>query len=171
MIRYISIGTLAAALWLSTSLLTWVDVRDFHSDDSALVGTLIGSELNPLTSLVPLIVVLVSLIARYRALSRSMSAIAALITVLVAVSILLTDWSAASAVVELVSSSTGLATAAGFGVAVKAGYWVYLGLAAVTALIFAVAVFQPGRTAQTLNSTGKAQINTDPENLWDEQSN
>lgn len=100
-----------------------------------------------------------------------MSAIAALITVLVAVSILLTDWSAASAVVELVSSSTGLATAAGFGVAVKAGYWVYLGLAALTALVFAVAVFQPGRTAQPVNSTETAQINTDPENLWDEQSN
>jgi len=171
MIRFISIGTLAAALWLSTSLLTWVDVRDFHSDDSALIGTLIGSELNPLTSLVPLIVVLVSLIARYRALSRSMSAIASLITVAAVVVMLTTDWSDASAVVELISSTTGLATVAGFGVVVKAGYWVYVVLAAVTALIFAVAVFQPGRNAQTGKSTETAEINTDPENLWDEQSN
>jgi len=171
MIRFISIGTLAAALWLSTSLLTWVDVRDFHSDDSTLIGTLIGSELNPLTSLVPLIVVLVSLIARYRALSRSMSAIASLIAVSAGVVMLLTNWSDSSAVVELISSTTGLATAAGFGVVVKAGYWVYVGLAAVTALIFAVAVFQPGRKTQTVKSTETAEINTDPENLWDEQSN
>ena len=92
MIRLISLGTLVAALWLSTSLLAWVDVRDFHSDQSTLIGTLIGSELNPLTSLVPLIVLLVSLIARYRLLSRSMAAIASVISGVVIVVLLLTSW-------------------------------------------------------------------------------
>uniref|UniRef100_UPI0040485D04 hypothetical protein n=1 Tax=Aquiluna sp. TaxID=2053504 RepID=UPI0040485D04 len=126
MIRLISLGTLVAALWLSTSLLAWVDVRDFHSDQSTLIGTLIGSELNPLTSLVPLIVLLVSLIARYRLLSRSMAAIASVISGVVIVVLLLTSWSDASAVIELISSSTGLATAAGFGVVIRFGYWVYV---------------------------------------------
>ena len=136
MIRLISLGTLVAALWLSTSLLAWVDVRDFHSDQSTLIGTLIGSELNPLTSLVPLIVLLVSLIARYRLLSRSMAAIASVISGVVIVVLLLTSWSDASAVIELISSSTGLATAAGFGVVIRFGYWVYVLMAVVTAVIF-----------------------------------
>ena len=169
MIKLISIGTLVAALWLSTSLLAWVDVRDFHSDESTLIGTLIGSELNPLTSLVPLIVILVSLIARYRLLSRSMAAIASVISGAVIGVLFLTSWSDASAVVELISSSTGLATAAGFGVVVKFGYWVYVTMAGVTALIFALAVFQPGRSQKPEQSSPSAETSSDPQNLWDEQ--
>ena len=169
MIRLISLGTLVAALWLSTSLLAWVDVRDFHSDQSTLIGTLIGSELNPLTSLVPLIVLLVSLIARYRLLSRSMAAIASVISGVVIVVLLLTSWSDASAVIELISSSTGLATAAGFGVVIRFGYWVYVLMAVVTAVIFALAVFQPGRSTKPERSSASAAINSDPQNLWDEQ--
>lgn len=169
MIRFISVGTLVAAVWLSTSLLAWVDVRDFHSDDSALIGTLIGSELNPLTTLVPLIVILVSLIARYRLLSRSMAAIACVISGAVIVALLLTSWSDASAVIELISNSTGLATAAGFGVVVKIGYWVYLGMAGVTAVIFALAVLQRGRSKQPEKSGTRPETNEDPRNLWDEQ--
>jgi hypothetical protein len=169
MIRLISLGTLVAALWLSTSLLAWVDVRDFHSDQSTLIGTLIGSELNPLTSLVPLIVLLVSLIARYRLLSRSMAAIASVISGVVIVVLLLTSWSDASAVIELISSSTGLATAAGFGVVIRFGYWVYVLMAVVTTVIFALAVFQPGRSTKPEQSSASAAINSDPQNLWDEQ--
>ena len=169
MIRLISLGTLVAALWLSTSLLAWVDVRDFHSDQSTLIGTLIGSELNPLTSLVPLIVLLVSLIARYRLLSRSMAAIASVISGVVIVVLLLTSWSDASAVIELISSSTGLATAAGFGVVIRFGYWVYVLMAVVTAVIFALAVFQPGRSTKPEQSSTSAAINSYPQNLWDEQ--
>ncbi|MEZ7904498.1 MAG: hypothetical protein QMB74_03325 [Aquiluna sp.] len=169
MIRLISVGTLVAAVWLSTSLLAWVDVRDFHSDESALIGTLIGSELNPLTSLVPLIVLLISLIARYRLLSRTMAAIASIISGFVIVVMSLTSWSDASAVIELISSTTGLATAAGFGVVVKIGYWVYLTMAGVTGLIFALAVFQPGRSKLPDKSSTVSETNADPENLWDEQ--
>jgi hypothetical protein len=169
MIRLISVGTLVAALWLSTSLLSWVDVRDFHSDESTLIGTLIGSELNPLTSLVPLIVILVSLIARYRLLSRSMAAIASVISIAVIVVLLLTSWSDASAVIELISSTTGLATATGFGVVVKFGYWVYIAMAGTTALIFTLAVFQPGRSENPEQSSAPAEISSDPQNLWDEQ--
>ena len=169
MIKLISIGTLVAALWLSTSLLSWVDVRDFHSDESTLIGTLIGSELNPLTSLVPLIVILVSLIARYRLLSRSMAAIASVLSGAVIGVLLLTSWSDASAVVELISSATGLATAAGFGVVVKFGYWVYIAMAGVTGIIFALAVFQPGRSKKPEQSIASTETNSDPQNLWDEQ--
>ena len=169
MIRLISVGTLVAAVWLSSSLLAWVDVRDFHSDESALIGTLIGSELNPLTSLVPLIVLLISLIARYRLLSRTMAAIASIISGSTIVVMSLTSWSDASAVIELISSTTGLATAAGFGVVVKIGYWVYLTMAGVTGLIFALAVFQPGRSGLSDRSSTVTDTNADPENLWDEQ--
>ena len=169
MIRLISLGTLVAALWLSTSLLAWVDVRDFHSDESTLIGTLIGSELNPLTSLLPLIVILVSLIARYRLLSRSMAAIASVISGAVIGVLFLTSWSDASAVVELISSATGLATAAGFGVVVKFGYWVYIAMAAVTGIVFALAVSQPGRSKKPEQSVASAETNSDPQNLWDEQ--
>ena len=169
MIKLISIGTLVSALWLSTSLLTWVDVRDFHSDESTLIGTLIGSELNPLTSLLPLIVILVSLIARYRLLSRSMAAIASVISGAVIGVLFLTSWSDASAVVELISSATGLATAAGFGVVVKFGYWVYIAMAAVTGIVFALAVSQPGRSKKPEQSVASAETNSDPQNLWDEQ--
>jgi hypothetical protein len=169
MIRLISVGTLVAAVWLSSSLLAWVDVRDFHSDESALIGTLIGSELNPLTSLVPLIVLLISLIARYRLLSRTMAAIASIISGSTIVVMSLTSWSDASAVIELISSTTGLATAAGFGVVVKIGYWVYLTMAGVTGLIFALAVFQPERSGLSDRSSTVTDTNDDPENLWDEQ--
>ena len=169
MIRLISVGTLVAAVWLSTSLLAWVDIRDFHSDESTLIGTLTGSELNPLTSLVPLIVLLISLIARYRLLSRSMAAIASVISGTVIVVLLLTSWSDASAVIELISSTTGLATAAGFGVVVRIGYWVYLAMAGVTGLIFALAVFQPGRSRQPEQSSASTETSADPQNLWDEQ--
>jgi hypothetical protein len=153
MIRLISVGTLVAAVWLSTSLLAWVDVRDFHSDESALIGTLIGSELNP----------------RYRLLSRTMAAIASIISGFVIVVMSLTSWSDASAVIELISSTTGLATAAGFGVVVKIGYWVYLTMAGITGLIFALAVFQPGRSKLPDKSSTVSETNADPENLWDEQ--
>jgi hypothetical protein len=169
MIKLISLGTFVAALWLSTSLLAWIDVRDFHSDESTLIGTLIGSELNPLTSLVPLIVLLVSLIARYRLLSRSMAALASVMSGAVIVVLLLTSWSDASAVLELISSSTGLATAAGFGVVIRFGYWVYVLMAGVAAIIFALAVFQPGRSTKPEQSDTTAEINSDPQNLWDEQ--
>jgi hypothetical protein len=169
MIRLISVGTLVAAAWLSTSLLAWVDVRDFHSEGSTLIGTLIGSELNPLTSLVPLIVLLISLIARYRLLSRSMAAIACVISGAVIVVMLLTSWSDASAVIELISSTTGLATATGFGVVIKIGYWIYLTMAGITGVIFALAVFQPGRSKQPYKSNPLTETNTDSRNLWDEQ--
>jgi hypothetical protein len=169
MIRLISVGTLVAAVWLSTSLLAWVDVRDFHSDESALIGTLIGSELNPLTSLVPLIVLLVSLIARYRLLSRSMAVIASVISGAVIAVLLLTNWSDASAVIELISSSTGLATAAGFGVVIRFGYWIYVAMAGLTTLVFALAVFQPGRSRKPEQLGSSAETSPDPQNLWDEQ--
>lgn len=169
MIRLISVGTLVAAAWLSTSLLAWVDVRDFHSDDSALIGTLIGSELNPLTSLVPLIVLLISLIARYRLLSRSMAAIASIVSGTVITALFFNNWSDSNAVIELISSTTGLATTAGFGVVVKLGYWVYIAMAGITGLVFVLAVFQPGRSIKPEQSSASAETNLDPQSLWDEQ--
>jgi hypothetical protein len=171
MIRFISIGTLLTAVWLASSLLTWVDVRDYHSDDSALIGTLIGSELNPLTGLVPLIVLLISMIARYRALSRAMAGMASMIAVAVVIVILLANWSDSNAVLELISSATGLATSSGFGVVVKSGYWIYLGLAIITAVIFAIATFLPGREQPAGRNVETVYIKAEHENLWDEQSN
>ena len=56
-----------------------------------------------------------------------------------------------------------------FGVVIRFGYWVYVLMAVVTAVIFALAVFQPGRSTKPEQSSASAAINSDPQNLWDEQ--
>lgn len=158
-----SLGILAlshAAVWVLVNV-GWVTVGS---------ESLTGAQLNTTLNLLPAISLIMVFISAYKKLQRTLWISAGVITAIVALVALTSDFSSSPAVVLIFESLTGIqgATAADAGLTVSAGFVVYLTAAVslLTLVISVAAAFAGGKRAAI-----SAKENTqDNRSLWDEQS-
>lgn len=169
MSRFLGLTSLVSALWWLTVLFPWASVRDQHSITDGLIGTLTGSEIGPVWSLFPAIVLLMTVIARYRSLSRLMAIVAGLSALAALIMLLGTNLVESGSVQSLVANSTGIASTSTVQLTLQFGYFGYIVMNVVTVLVLVATVFRR-RAKQTTRSV-KPEESSDSTSLWDEQGN
>ena len=169
MTRYLNLATISAAVWWVTVLLGWVDVFDQHSSDDGFLGRLAGTELSAIWGLLPAIVLLMTVMARYRSLRLVMPAAASLVSIAALIISFSEDFGDSGAIENLIATSTGILGAAGVQASLLFGFYAYQIMSAVTFLALLFGLFARGK-----NSPAGSRVRDESEdspNLWDEQSN
>lgn len=157
-----SLGTLAlvnALLWVLVNV-GWLNVGSEQ---------LTGSQLNNIFNLLPAISLLMLFISAYKRFQRSLWIGSGLVSSLVAVVILTSDFAKSPAVVEILEGLTGIqnATPADAGLIITAGPMVWASLV-VSFVTLVLSLFMAARPPQH-QVVEKEQKIEDNRSLWDEQ--
>lgn len=164
--RYLNIATLLAAVWWSTILFEWAEISDPHSAGVSL--TLTGSELSQTLTLMPAIVILVAMIARYRKIPNQIMFFAALVGFGAAYLAFTLNAAATPAAVEGLENLTGIAGVIG-AQSLTLGPLSYSLLAIVVAGMSVMsALSAPGEKESRPRSDNEDP--SDPRSIWDSQS-
>lgn len=164
--RYLNIATLLAAAWWSTILFEWAEISDPHSEGVSIMLT--GSELSQTLTLMPAIVILVAMIARYRKIPNQIMFFAALVGFGAAYLAFTLNAAATPAAVQGLENLTGIAGVVG-GQSLTFGPLTYSLLAIVVAGVSVLAALSaPGEREVRPKSEGEDP--SDPRSIWDSQS-
>ena len=164
--RYLNVATLLAAIWWSTVLVAWAEVSDPHSSGVSI--TLSGSELSQTLTLMPAIVILVSMIARYRKIPNQIMFFAALVAFGAAYIAFTLNAAATPAAVEGLENLTGIAGVIGVQ-SLTLGPLSYSLLAVLVAGVSVMsALTSPEERVR--EATNDGQDPSDPRSIWDSQS-
>lgn len=157
-----SLGALAlvnALLWVLVNV-GWLSVGSEQ---------LTGSQLNNIFNLLPAIALLMIFISAYKRFQRSLWVGSGVVSGLVAVVVVTSDFAKSPAVIEILEGLTGIqnATPADAGLILTAGPMVWVS-ALVSVLAFALSLFMAARPPQQ-QAVQKEQKIEDNRSLWDEQ--
>ena len=164
--RYLNLVTLIAGLWWSSVLFSWSDISDAHTDGISFELT--GAEISQTLVLTPAIVILVSLIARYRKIPRQIMIFAAVVAGWSGYLAVNLNPAASPAAIAELEKLTGVASTVGIAQNSIAPV-IYMTLALlVTAFSLIVAFRKPGEKISA--SLPSNEEPTDPKSLWDSQN-
>lgn len=164
--RYLNLVTLLAGVWWSTVLFSWSVVSDAHSDGISFELT--GAEISQTLVLTPAIVILVSLIARYRKIPKQIMLFAALVAGWSAYLAVNLNPAASPAAVAELEKLTGVASTVGIAQNSIVPV-IYLVLAVLITVLSLVVAIQKSEKPKTLSEQSDDEP-TDPKSLWDSQS-
>ena len=164
--RYLNFATLLAAVWWSTVLFDWAQVSDPHSSGVAI--TLTGSELSQTLTLMPAIVILVAMIARYRKIPNQIMLFASLVGIGAAYLAFTLNAAATPAAVEGLENLTGIAGVIG-SQSLTFGPLSYTLMAILVAGFSLLAALGSGADKEP-SARSEAEEPSDPRSIWDSQS-
>ncbi|MGB4705620.1 MAG: hypothetical protein WBH43_00160 [Aquiluna sp.] len=165
--RFLNIATISSIIWFGTAFLAWVKVTDPHSESVVTLGTLIGQELSTLSLLIPGIVFLMTLIARYQKLAKVLIPAAALIATAGIWFVYTSDWLSSSAVLELIAAQTGQASVTSFVLQNQSGVMIFVVIGAITVSLLTAATIQKPQKITARDSEVSGDSPT--QELWDLQ--
>ena len=163
--RYLNLATLATAIWWSTVLFEWAEISDPHS--SAISLALTGSELSQTLTLLPAIVILVAMIARYQKVPNQIMFFASLVALWAGYSSFTLNAAATPAAVEGLENLTGIAGVVG-AQSLTFAPLVYSLLAVVIAGVSVMAGLSGKKIEKPAQNSDSEP--DDPRSLWDSQS-
>jgi hypothetical protein len=163
--RYLNLTTLVSGAWWATVLFTWATISDAHSQEVSF--ELAGSELSQTLVLTPAIVILITLIARYRKIPNLIMLFAALFALWSAYLAFTLNPAATPAAIEGLEKLTGIAgTVGSYSTTLAPNAYLLLSLA--TVVLSTLAAFtKPGQLSARVNA--EPEEPSDPKSLWDSQ--
>lgn len=163
--RYLNLATLATAIWWSTVLFEWAKITDPHSAEVSF--GLSGSELSQTLTLLPAIVILIALIARYQKVPNQIMFLASAVALWASYSAFTLNAASTPAAVEGLENLTGIAGVVG-SQSLTFGPLTYSLLAIVIAGLSFMAGLAGKQVKNPLVDRGAEP--DDPRSLWDSQS-
>jgi hypothetical protein len=164
--RYLNLTTLVAAAWWSTVLFTWATITDVHSDAASF--ELAGSELSQTLVLTPAIVLLITLIARYRKIPNLIMLFASLFALWSAYLAFTLNPAATPAAIDGLEKLTGIAGTVG-AYSTTLAPSAYLAMSLGTVVLSVLAAFHKP-TERLAKVESEPEEPSDPKSLWDSQS-
>lgn len=164
--RFLNLTTLATGIWWSTILLTWTQISDPHSSGARF--ELAGSELSQTLVLTPAIVLLTSLIARYRKISNLVMLFAATVAVWSSYLAFNLNPAASPAAIDGLEKLTGVAGSVGLATDTAAPIS-YVALGVIVAILSILSARSKQKSQTSSSEQSEADL-SDPKSLWDAQS-